>query len=117
MKGSPRSNDIYFFSSTSEAGGRPKSKIAKLFSKEGQGFGSQKVNRGFVFGVSRGITGAGNGMTGASAMAMQESTIDEVIRNSSRYQVQSLVDGDEYHALWQNTPYFDPRSICKLSLS
>ncbi|MCE7039240.1 hypothetical protein [Dyadobacter sp. CY312] len=117
MKGSPRSNDIFFFSATSEIGGRPKSKIAKLFAKEGQGFGNQKVNRGFVFGVSRGITGAGNGFSGAQAMSMTEATFEEVIRNSSRYQVQSLVDGDEYHALWQTAPYIDPRGVCKLSLS
>lgn len=116
MKGTPRSKDIFFFSGTTAIGGGPKTKIAKLFSKEGQGFGDQKVNRGFVFGVSKGITGAGNGLTGAGALQMQQDTIDQVIRNASRYQVQSLVDGDEYHVLWQNTPYIDARGICKLTI-
>lgn len=115
-KGGPRSKDIYFFTGTrTDSNGRTR-KVARYFTKEGQVDGHQKVNRGFVFGISKGLTGEGNGWTGASAMQLQEDAIQQMMNNSSRFGLGSIVDGNEYHCLVEGVPYFDPRGTIKLSL-
>lgn len=114
-KSGPRGNDIFFFNGARGGGDRPTSKIAKYYSKEGQVEGYGKVNRGFVFGVSKGLTGQGNGMTGTQAMALQDSAIEGMI-NDPQYFLGSLVDGNEYHCLVEGVPYFDPRGTIKLNL-
>ena len=118
ITGSGRSKDIYFFSTTrSGTDGRPARKVAKYFAKEGQVDGMEKVSRGFVFGISNGITGKGTGMTAQQSLALDQSNMmDQMMRNSSRYSVNSTTDGDEYHALVEGTVYIDARGTVKLSL-
>lgn len=114
-KSGARGNDIFFFNGAREVGQRPTSKVAKYYTKEGQVDGHQKVNRGFVFGVSKGITGEGVGWTGQSASTLQNQMIDQMM-NDPKYFLGSVVDGNEYHCLVEGVPYFDPRGTVKLSL-
>lgn len=113
-KGGPRSRDIFFFNGSRESNGR-RTKVARYFTKEGQVDGHQRVNRGFVFGRSKGITGEGIGFTGATAMALQEDAIQQMMGNS-RYDLGNIVDGNEYHCLVEGVPYFDARGTIKLTL-
>jgi hypothetical protein len=115
VKGGPRSNEIYFFPGSRSEGMRPTTKIAKYYSKEGQVEGFGRVNRGFVFGVSKGITGEGTGWTGGSAQQLQDSAIEQMM-NSPKYFLNSLVDGNEYHCLAEGVPYFDARGTVRLTL-
>ena len=110
--GSPRSRDIFFFPGTRSQGGRPTSKIAKLFVKEGQIEGHGKVSRGLVIGNVSGITGENNSMR--SDAANQESMLRAMM--DGRNNLGSIVDGKETHVLWENVPYIDCREMVKLSL-
>lgn len=109
-----RSRDIFFFSSTvAGRNGKPQ-KVAKLYTKEGQVEGFGKVNRGLVFGSSRGLTGEYNGLQGQAALSMQVEQAMRSMLNSNG--LGSIVDGNEYHALTEHTVYVDPRGTVKLSL-
>lgn len=117
MVGDTRSQDIFFFPTSRSGGnGRPPRKVAKYFAKEGQVDGHERVSRGFVFGVANGITGKGNGMSAEQSLALQDSAMRSMMNNSSRYQLNSITDGDEYHALVEGTIYIDARGCVKLTL-
>ena len=112
--GSPRSMDAYIFPISSRD---PKTgtvgRVAKYFSKQGQSNGYSHLNRAFVFGVSKGITGE-TGFTGEQLSNLQEQSFRAMIQQSNRYRLDSLTDGDEYHCLAEGVPYIDSRKVIRL---
>ncbi|MGG7664067.1 hypothetical protein [Dyadobacter sp. BHUBP1] len=115
VKGPDRSRDIFFIPIRRGLNGAKK-KSFRYFTKSGKNGAHQQVDRGFVFGRVRGFTGEGNGFTGAQLMAMQETAIEDMVTNASRYDVASTVDGNEYHIMFEGVPYIDPTGIIKLRL-
>ena len=112
VTGTKRSRDIYFIPLRRGSNGMTK-KLVKYFSKSGKNGTHQQVDRGMVFGRVKGLTGEGNGRTGAEVMAMAEGSFQDMVQNANNYDVSSRVDGSEYHILFEGVPYIDITGIMK----
>lgn len=115
VTGSRRTRDIFFIPLRKGDNGSTK-KIVKYYTKSGKKDSHQQVDRGMVFGRVKGITGEGNGRTGAELMGMQESAFQDMVNNSSGYEMNSRVDGSEYHILFEGVPYIDIMGIMKWTI-
>lgn len=107
--------DIFFMVPTVQSkDGQPKFRT-KIYHKETNKGRYGRVSRGFVFGMSKGLTGQNNNLTTDQLLAIQDQTIDRIMsQNANR--VDSLVDADEYHVLYQHTPYIDVTNVFRLKL-
>lgn len=115
VKGPDRSRDIFFIPMRRGDNGARK-KIVKYFTKSGKNGAHQQVDRGFVFGKVKGFTGEGNGFTGSQMMAMQSQAIEDMVKNTGAYDLGSVVDGNQYHMMFEGVPYVDITGIIKLHL-
>lgn len=85
----------------------------KLYYKE-KTSGRERISRGFVFGMSRGLTGKNNSLTPEQLVQIQDETIDRLM--SSNTGIDSLTDGDEYHVLYQHTPYINTDNVFRIKV-
>lgn len=108
-KGSNRSREIYFVPVQRGSDGTTK-KLVRYFTKRGNG-----IDRGFVFGRVKGLTGQGNGKSGAELMSMQENAIRDMMSNELA-NLGSVADRNEYHMLFEGVPYIDIYGIIKVTL-
>jgi|GEM_PF-4867620 len=112
---SDRSRELYFIPVKTSADGR-RLKSFKLYTKSGVGPNGNRVNRGFVYNKIRGNTGELDGLNGDQLMNLNDGSLEDMVRNPSRYETGSTYDGNQHMLLAENVPYIDVYGIIKLTL-
>jgi len=110
-----KDTDIFFMVPSVMGKDGGKKMRVKLYHKETNRGRYGRVSRGFVFGMSKGLTGQNNNLTTDQLLNIQDQTIDRLMSNTTN-RIDSLVDGDEYHVLYQHTPYINVDNVFRMKL-
>lgn len=115
ITGNPRDWELHFMPAAMRSkNGRMKKPVSIYYRKSSKG-GYGDVNRGLVFGKSKGLTGQGSGISLEALQNMQNDSIRQMMQND-KFSMDSAFDGNQYHVLYENVPYIDISKIIKLQI-
>lgn len=103
-------SDFIYISPVTVRNGQTVKKPATIYHKQGNG-----INRGFVMGVSRGITGQMSGMSTEAMLRLQEEGVQRMMSND-KYRIDSTIDADEIHFLSHISVFMDVDQMTRIEL-